>query len=187
MNYKYVLSSAPLDQTGKVLKDCPAEINMSSEKLNCSSLSLYTIEFTREKEIPCHWGYVYDHDIPFARYYYPKTLLNDFASETQFVQAEVYHSKYLPKDLAYDCEENVILGFEKIGAFSKSNVKAVDVRSTKYANVIFDHDRVGNRDKVFDYLVSKDIYPIGRFGSWRYLWSDQSYLDGRNTAAQLKL
>ena len=42
------------------------------------------------------------------------------------------------------------------------------------------------RDIVLSYLVSKEIIPIGRFGRWEYLWSDQAYMSGRIAAEKEK-
>ena len=53
-------------------------------------------------------------------------------------------------------------------------------RLKKYANVVFDHQIYENREIVRDYLMSLGIEPIGRFGEWGYLWSNQSLLSGMN-------
>lgn len=60
----------------------------------------------------------------------------------------------------------------------QQKIIASDIRFEKYANVIFDHQIYEMRKIVRDYLASKGITTIGRFGEWDYLWSDQSFLSG---------
>ena len=52
-------------------------------------------------------------------------------------------------------------------------------------DIIFDKNIYKNREAVINYLKSIGITPIGRFGKWEYLWSDQALLDGRDEALNL--
>lgn len=180
ISFDHLVSTIPLDQIPSLLEKKNVNLIQAADKLNCSSVSLYTIAFRRHKGLDGHWGYVYDLDIPFARYYFPKTLVNDFESELQFVQMEVYFSKSSPKDDRYDNLDNVIYGLEKLNILKKQNVINTNVKVLKYANVIFDHSRDFHRSVIIDFLKNFKIASVGRYGSWRYLWSDQSYLDGRS-------
>ena len=36
------------------------------------------------------------------------------------------------------------------------------------------------RLKILKYLEDHNIYQIGLYGKWKYIWSDQSFLDGYN-------
>ena len=36
------------------------------------------------------------------------------------------------------------------------------------------------RLKIIEYLKNHNIYQIGLYGKWKYMWSDQSFLDGYN-------
>ena len=48
----------------------------------------------------------------------------------------------------------------------------------EYANIIFSEPIYDCRKTVCDYLATKGIKTIGRFGEWDYLWSDQSLVSG---------
>jgi len=76
--------------------------------------------------------------------------------------------------------ENVIEKGIKLGIFSKNDTIVTDHRKVKYGNVIFDHNIKKNRKIVHDYLDNIGIKYVGRFGEWRYLWSDQSLLSGKD-------
>ena len=69
--------------------------------------------------------------------------------------------------------------------FEKEDVIVKNIRSEKYAKVIFDHHIYLNRKIVLYYLEDNKFISAGRFGEWDYLWSDQSMLSGRNGALKL--
>jgi hypothetical protein len=60
-----------------------------------------------------------------------------------------------------------------------------DIRTEKYANVIFDHLIYENKKIVLDFLQLINVISIGRFGEWDYFWSDQRMLCGRNGALKI--
>lgn len=44
---------------------------------------------------------------------------------------------------------------------------------------------IRNREIVHRFLDNVGIKYIGRFGEWDYLWSDESFLSGKNSAENL--
>ena len=40
-------------------------------------------------------------------------------------------------------------------------------------------------NKVINWLRENDIYPIGLYGNWKFMWSDQTFLNGKNTAFEI--
>ena len=61
-------------------------------------------------------------------------------------------------------------------------LKTIDV---KYGYVIFDKNRRSAIKVVHDYLSKFDIIPCGRYGLWKYLWSDEAMLSGKKAAEEL--
>lgn len=55
----------------------------------------------------------------------------------------------------------------------------------KYGYVIFDENRKPAIKVVHDYLSKFDIIPCGRYGLWKYLWSDEAILSGKKAAEKL--
>ena len=185
IHYEHLISSIPLDLIPSLLIDAPKDLEDCAEQLNCSSVTLYNILFRAQKPNHDHFAYVYDQDIPFARYYFPKTLIGREEDSVQGVQAEVYHSRFRPRNPQIDNAEKVLEGFERMKLFSRNEVIDVHTQSIRHANVIFDHGRAAARARIFAYLEQHQIYGVGRYGSWRYLWSDESYLDGKSTVRKI--
>jgi protoporphyrinogen oxidase len=125
------------------------------------------------------------------------------------VQVEVYHSKKKPlKESSKVIEKRVVeelieMGIicpEKAGGRAKINSMS---RFVKWANVVFDHDTNPSLDIILNWLESKgltresdDLCPVtdwamkqelqnedlvlaGRFGQWKYFWTDDCVLRGK--------
>ena len=65
-----------------------------------------------------------------------------------------------------------------------------DIYFTKYdfienGNVIFKLGTEDTRDELIEWFRKKGIIPAGRFGEWKYLWSNESYISGLNAAKEI--
>ncbi|MBK7960890.1 MAG: hypothetical protein IPK04_06590 [Bdellovibrionales bacterium] len=105
---------------------------------------------------------------------------------TSSYQFEIYGSNHKPIDKTRDeLIENSIATAEKLKLFSRREIIMLDVRFAKYANITFDLNIVNNRKCVVDFMNSKGIHTVGRYGEWDYFWSDQSFLSGKRAADKL--
>ena len=77
--------------------------------------------------------------------------------------------------------------FIQMGICKKEDIICQDFRILPYANVIFMHNMESHRSIVLKYLIDKKIISCGRFGEWDYLWSDQSFLSGKNAIEKIDL
>lgn len=183
--YKYdkLISTMPLPKLIKMV--CNEDsILQDADCLQATSMALVSIGFHRKIKFPALWFYIYDEDIPFARVHSPsmKSVWNAPQGKSS-LQFEVYYSKEKPlKYTDGELCEKVLASMEKMNVAIREDIEIIDVRHIKYANVIFYKDMERHRDNVLRYLVDKDIHTCGRFGKWDYLWSDQSFLSGINTA-----
>lgn len=180
--YDQLVSSLPLPELVKIIKDVPKSILEASEKLLCTSGQLVSLGFNRP-DIPKNiWFYIYDEDILPSRAYSPSLKSPDnVPAGKSSLQFETYFSKYSPKKQVGDALiEHVIEKGQKMNLWSLNDIEVSDYREVKYANVVFDFERKKNVSIIHDYLNKKNIKYIGRFGEWDYLWSDQSLLSGKN-------
>lgn len=181
IHFEKLISSLPLPELIKRIKDVPQNIMAASEKLLCTSGQLVSLGFNRP-DIPKNiWFYIYDEDIQPSRAYSPSIKSPENAPEGKSsLQFETFYSRVSPKRLlGGDLIEHVVEKGEKMKLWTANDVEVSDYREVKYANVVFDFERKKNVAIIHDYLNQNDIKYIGRFGEWDYLWSDQSLLSGK--------
>lgn len=187
LDYDNLISSLPLTEICSLIKNIPEGVLNASKKLNYTSGYLVSLGFNKPDIADKLWFYIYDKEILPARVYSPSLKSPDNAPEgCSSLQAEIYFNKGEKLEKS-DSEilEQTIDKFIEIGLFKKEDILVKDIRTEKYANVIFDHHIYENRKIVLDFLSENNIVSVGRFGEWDYFWSDQSLLSGRNGALKL--
>ncbi|WP_320046298.1 FAD-dependent oxidoreductase [uncultured Ilyobacter sp.] len=185
--YKKLISSLPLPEICKLIENTPEEVSSASEKLLCTSGYLVSLGFNRPDIAKNLWFYIYDEDILSARVYSPSLKSSDNAPEgCSSLQAEIYFSKY--KRISLSEEEilqHTIDKLIKMKVFEEKDLVVKSIKKEDYANVVFDHRIYENRKIVLDFLKKMGIISVGRFGEWKYLWSDQSLISGQMGADKL--
>ena len=187
--YTTLISTLPIPELVKMIEGTPLEILKASSHLKATSVALISLGFSRENIPKNLWFYIYDEDKLFARVYSPslKSPVNA-PKGCSSLQAEVYFSDFKPLDKMTKSPENiqdflldhVISSFINMGICKEEDIICKDFRTIPYGNVIFTHNMEKYRDRVLAYIQYKGILSCGRFGEWDYLWSDQSFLSGKN-------
>jgi protoporphyrinogen oxidase len=182
-----LISSIPLPEICKLIKDIPLEVIEASNKLNYTSGYLVSLGFNIPDVMNKLWFYIYDKNIITSRVYSPSMKSPDNAPKgTSSLQAEIYYNKGKKINKSdQEILDETISDFIRMGLFKKEDLIVKDIRTEKYANVIFDHNIYENRRIVLNYLKKNNLISIGRFGEWEYFWSDQSLLSGKNGALSL--
>ncbi len=180
-HYGHLVSSVPLPELVAMIEGVPDQVRAAAETLWATAAALVSIGFKVPRAGDHLWFYIYDEDIYPARVHAPYRKSPDNApAGCSSLQFEVYFSRH--KTLPASGEklvEHVIKVVEKMGLAGRKDILASDYRELPYANVVFDHGMTGRRDYILDYIRSIGILPVGRFGLWDYLWSDQSFLSGK--------
>lgn len=186
-NFENLISSLPLTEICKLIINVPSEVLNASKKLNYTSGYIISLGFNKPDIANKLWFYIYDQDILPARVYSPSLKSpNNAPKGCSSMQAEIYFNKGVKLDKTdLDILEETIVKFVEMGLFKHEDLIVKDIRSEKYANVIFDHNIYKNRKIVLDYLSKNNIISVGRFGEWEYFWSDQSMLSGRDGAIKV--
>jgi protoporphyrinogen oxidase len=179
------LSSLPLPLIPLLISDCPSAVSSAAKRLRFTSAANVSIAFNKKVNVPSLWFYIYDLNIPFARAYSPSLKSSANAPEgCSSIQLEHY---YLGQDSLTD--EELLLAartFLKKSKIAEGNeIAFMTVSRLTYANVVFYLGMEKDRQIVLDYLKAQDLVPIGRFGLWDYLWSDQAFISGYNAAEKM--
>lgn len=179
--YKRLISTLPLPELVDMLSpSVPQNVSKAAKELQATSMALVSVGFRRKIKIPSLWFYVYDMDIPFARVHSPSMKSPDNVPEgCSSLQFEVYYSKEMPSmmdDVALT--EKTLDAMEKMSLAKREDIKVLDCRHVRYANVIYYHGIERWRRSLLEECENRGIVSCGRFGRWEYLWSDQSFLSG---------
>lgn len=185
VGYENLISSVPLPELAGMVDDAPAEIRALAEELKASKVSIVSVGFSNPDVARWLWFYVYDQNILAARVNSPsrKSPANVPAGASS-LQFEIYHPQESETDRD-EILENVRKSLFEMKLCSQKDIKFMDYRLIPYGNVIFFKGMEAIRDEVKRYLNGKGITLIGRFGEWDYLWSDQSYMSGINSARNI--
>ncbi len=182
--YERLISSLPLPDLMRLIKDSPAVVRDAASNLTCTSLYLVDVGVKRNEGFPNgDWLYFYDEDICFARVSFPHRLAASNVPEGHgSIQAEIYHSRYRPIEY-----ENVLTrGIEdmiKTGLLRKDDdIVFSQVRNIQYGNILFDQLRKNSLKIVETYLDTLGILRCGRYGLWNYHWTDESIVSGWQAA-----
>jgi protoporphyrinogen oxidase len=185
--YNKLLSSLPMPEMCKVINHVPERVVSASKKLLCTSGYLVSLGFNRPDIAKHLWFYIYDEDTLSARVYSPNRKSPENAPPgCSSLQAEIYHSRY--REIHLTEEEILQHTIDKLAEmmnFDKKDLVVKDIRNEEYANVVFKHDIYENREIVLDFLSQSGVKSIGRFGEWKYLWSDESLLSGQKGAEEI--
>lgn len=208
--YKNLISTLPLDQFISLIANVPKKILEASETLRCSSLLLVNILGSQVKKNPYHWLYVYDENKYSTRITQTHLLSSENTPEgIEGIQVEVYASPYRPFEDSFEhISHEVVKEVKSMKLLD--DVHSFHFKYIPHANVIFDNNRRKAQDIILTYLESfgltreeDDLEPMtnwqnaykfnelsplalaGRFGQWKYFWSDDCILRGKQLGGGL--
>jgi len=182
VDYSNIVSSLPLPYLISILNDVPKEVIEASEKMYASSVAIVSLGFSKADVPEYLWYYIYDEEFLSARCYSPSMKSADnVPTGCSSVQFEIYFSR--ERGLALEGDELINHIVDKgitMGLFNKEDIIVKDMRILPYGNVVFYKGMEDDRKIVDDYLDLVKVNRVGRFGQWKYLWTDQALLTGRN-------
>ena len=134
------------------------------------------------------WFYIHDADIMAARAYMPSVKSRANAPDgCASIQFEIYfngrHGGAPGEGAAVaDC----LAALEKLGVAGRGDVLFTDYRVLPYGNIIGLKQTEKDLPGILSWLKEVGITPVGRFGRWEYLWSDQAFLSGYHAGIEGK-
>jgi len=205
--YKKLISTIPLPVFVSLIDSLKEDIKIAASKLSCSKLLLVNVEIPHKISNKEHWLYVYDEDKYTTRITIMDNLSEyNSPKDTTAAQVEIYFSENLPsKDECEKISKKVISELFEMKII-KNDFLIDDInyhnRCLEYANVIFNHDRRPSLEIILDALTEYgyvrkhddlealtdwknhpkprgEIFLLGRFGEWKYYWSDDCVMAGK--------
>jgi protoporphyrinogen oxidase len=213
IGFTHLVNTLPLPVFLHACAGLPAEVRDAADALSCSQLMLVNAALPHATRRPEHWLYVYDDDMLSTRINFTERLSPHNAPPGwSGVQTEVYFSRHRPLDMGADAlarrvlDELVAMGIADAGAKAH-----VHTRFAPWANVIFHHATAPALETIWRWLERQglersadDTHPLtdwsragtapaegrlfmaGRFGQWKYFWSDDCVLRGRQLGHALR-
>jgi protoporphyrinogen oxidase len=202
-HYEKLISTLPLPELIRIAIDVPTDVRRAAESLCCSTLLLVNVTADHPAKHPYHWFYVYDEDKLSTRINHIELLSPHNAPTGKTgIQVEVYASRYKPFPASHsEIARTVVDELQEMGLIDTP--ESVHTHCIPYANVIFDHRRRAAQNTVFSWLEQfglmredDDLEPMtmwekvkpqspgalalaGRFGQWKYFWTDDCVLRGK--------
>ena len=200
--YDKLISTIPLDKF-VILTNLGEKLYSVSKMLNCTSLLLVNIEGDYKSKRHHNWIYVYDEDKLSTRVSFIETLSkNNTPKDKTGIQIEVYYSKKKPLSLSENeikekvCQEMLDMNLiDKIDAVHSKNIEHANIVCDRFRkesmNIIFNElEKYGlKREKndllpfddwnSYENLKKGDLILAGRFGQWKYYWTDDCVLRGK--------
>lgn len=186
--YGKLLSTLPLPELIKIIPNAPDEVREAVSKLRTNSMFVVNIGVNREKISEKNWIYFLEKEYPFIRVSFPSNQSDHVAPagmSSISVETSYGNDNPLPKDRS-KMAGHVVEKLIEIDILKEDDeivfLKTIDV---KYGYVLFDNNRKPAVKIVHDYLNQQDIIPCGRYGLWKYLWSDEAILSGKKATEKL--
>ena len=186
--YDQIISSIPLPLLIRLIPGAPVDVVEAAGRLACSSCVMVNIGVNRADISAAHWTYFYDRDVSFTRLSFPHLLSpHTVPPGCGSIQAELYFSdKYRPLDRRpEELIQPVIDDLRRCGLLREDDrVVFKNATLSRFANVIFDHDRAAALALVHGFLNEIGVLWCGRYGEWGYQWTDESFISGERAAQQ---
>ncbi|MFC2140269.1 protoporphyrinogen/coproporphyrinogen oxidase [Candidatus Auribacterota bacterium] len=188
--YQKLIITLPLIELKEMLLDLPLEIAEAFSKLRYTSILNLNLGIENVNLSEKHWIY-----FPEEKYsFYRIGFYNNFSTASAPMGASSLYveSSYNPQGNINKEESKETILHDLMGTASrfKHRIKDEDIIvkdwvDIKYAYIIYDKNYKKAISTIIQFLKEKEIYPAGRYGSWRYMSIEDSIVDGRRVADEI--
>ncbi len=186
VRYSSLVSTLPLTELVKRITDAPQSVHDAAAKLRSTSVTYWNVGF-RGANAPhdAHWIYFPEPSVPFYRAGSASAALASLAPPGhRSYYVEVAHRTGTPCPVT---EAEVLAGMRAVGLAAASETPVlIEQHTVPIAYVIMDDDYGPARSHVLDWLSSRDIHSIGRYGAWTYDSMEGAMVQGREAARRLR-
>ncbi len=182
--YDQLITSVDLDEFIGMVTPVPGPISELRPDLQHNSLAVVSLVISG-LETDMQRLYVADSSVIFHKLVFNSNSAPSLrrAQETS-VQCEISFSAHKPLP-AGDLLERAVSDLDRVGLLpAGSDVVAADLRYVDKAYPVSTAASIAAREGICDWLVTRDVHPVGRFGAWRYVNSDGACYAGMCAARE---
>jgi protoporphyrinogen oxidase len=183
IRYERLISSIPLDVLIYNSTGVPEELRYAASKLRCTTLLNLTCCLRRPLPVPYHWVYFPESEFPFFRLVFPSNISSALApAGCSIVAAEISNPEMTRQE---ELQQSVLVCLRQLGIVEKpSDVAFVERNFLTHAYPVHDLGRAVRVRSLLEFLRSKEVWSIGRFGGWRYSSIDDAIVEALQTARE---
>jgi protoporphyrinogen oxidase len=177
--YDKLYSTIPLPEYLKLIKKIPLNIKNELNKLKYTSTICINFSVKKKTNINFHWCYFYDKEIDGSRMSILSNIVND-KSDYYYGQIEVFrrNDEKINVNLIKKNTIKYLTEFFKVN--SEKDFKFISTEIYKYSYPV--PLLSTNIEMIHSWLKLNNIIPFGLYGNWKYMWTDESYMNGKQNA-----
>jgi len=182
-----LISTIPLPELIKIANPLPGKIISSLKKLRWNSIFNLNLGVEGSCQDNKHWVYFPQKETIFFRVgFFHNFSGNNAPSGKSSLYAEVSYSKNRPINRKKIVKQ-VLKDLHRSGILSEKNrVLVLDANDIKYGYPIYDRHYNRATEAIKEFLSANNIIVCGRYGSWEYMSMEDTILDGKRAASQIK-
>ncbi len=186
VRYTSLVSTLPLTELVKRVTDAPESVHTAASQLRSTSVTYWNVGF-RGANGPhdAHWVYFPEPHVPFYRAGSASAALPSLAPPGhRSYYVEVAHRTGTACPVS---DTQVLAGMREVGlAGAHDEPVVMERRTVPIAYVIMDDAYGPARAHILDWLASRDIVSVGRYGAWTYDSMEGAMVQGREAARRLR-
>lgn len=187
VSYGRLATSIPLPAMIGMIPDAPKDIRRAARLLRHIQLLCVNIIVDRPNMSPYHWFYVYDQDIDVSRVKVNSNVApQSVPAGRTALQCEIFRRMDEPLPVEELADKAVRDMGKLLGFDPERDVRVMQPVLIPHAYVVSDLHRADAVDILIPWLEAQDIYPMGLFGRWKFIWSDAAYQSGSDLGRRLR-
>ncbi len=184
VQFNRLVSTIPLKTFVLRAKGVPDALRLAAENLRATSL--LNITYCLRKPLPHahHWVYFPEPEYPFFRLVFPSNISSSLAPDNcSIISAEISNpAAHLRSELETRTLQHLMdLGYVK----DPSDIVLIQSAYLDHAYPVHDLGREARVAGMLEFLKSKGVWSIGRFGAWRYSSIDDAIVEGLKAAQEI--
>ena len=192
VGYDVLFPSVPLPDLIRAIPDAPEAVRRAAEGLPSTSVVCVNLGINREKVTEKHWIYYPESQ---DKYIFQRIFVQSNASPHNCPPGhsalifEISHSKFKPlpvrgkRALVDACVD----GLRRTDLWREGDeVVFEQVLGMPHAYIPFTPERPGHLEVINAFLHARDIFPIGRFGEWKYVNQDGAILSAKRVVESVQ-
>jgi len=181
VDYKILISSAPLDRMLKLLTPTPDLISKAGTKLRCAPLWYLDVALNVPCSVDIHWAYVPEEKYPFYRVGCYSNISPKMAPDGKAGLYVELASKEKP--IFKDLMPSVVKGLMEMRFIRRpEEIEFAKLRHMEHAYVLYDHNYTDAMEEISSFLDEHGIISCGRYGGWDYSSMEDALIYGCNAA-----